>query len=185
MIVTTINNVKRWVKTRGYLIHDNGARTLFVHIKDNNTVSIRKLNIDGSKYDSIVKSYTVKKIIVGKSTYDPSKKKQTILKYLDGNSILLQLINNKYVFIGNCIYEFTMPDDYKKYYSLVGNSDVPYPVLVGSEYIYFMLDGVYIPKEMVIVSNNNYEDSYEYFYKNDLIKKSSKIKNLKLIYVRN
>ena len=73
-----------------------------------------------------------------------------------------------------------MLDQFKKYYSSVGNNDVPYPVLVGNEYIYFMLDGVYISKESVNVNNNNYDDVYSVYYK-ELIKKCSKIKNMKII----
>jgi hypothetical protein len=73
-----------------------------------------------------------------------------------------------------------MLDQFKKYYSSVGNSDVPYPILVGSEYVYFMLDGVYISKDLKNVDNNNYKDVYGLYYK-ELTKKCSKNKTIKII----
>ena len=55
-----------------------------------------------------------------------------------------------------------MLDQFKKYYSSVGNSDVPYPILVGSEYVYFMLDGVYkmIPSKIGYIEDKIYCGNY-------------------------
>ena len=73
-----------------------------------------------------------------------------------GNTVLLELARDaeknepqRYVFIGDGIYEFTAPDNDSivVYYSMVGNSDVPYPVAVGNKYAYFMLDRAYVPRE--------------------------------------
>ena len=46
---------------------------------------------------------------------------------------------NRYVFIGWNVYEFTAPEEITRYYSSVGPSDVPYPVAVSKTYAYFML----------------------------------------------
>jgi hypothetical protein len=169
-IITTDNNIKKWIKTKGFFTHNNGGKTYFVHIKKDNTVIIHKVD-ENNNYDKIIKKYTVKKVIVGKFNN---------LKYYDGNTILLKITDDKYVYIGNKIYEFKMLDEFKKYYSLVGNSDVSYPVLVGSEYVYFMLDSDYISKDLVKVNNNNYEDAYSNYYK-ELMKKCNKMKNIKII----
>jgi hypothetical protein len=68
--------------------------------------------------------------------------------------------------IGFDLYEFTMEDDFEAYYSLIGNSDVPYPVLLGSKYVYFMLDYIYLPRDVfkAKMSQKEWEDAYQYFY---------------------
>ena len=61
-------------------------------------------------------------------------------------SILLKINctihKNYYVFIGDRLYGFSTPDDepIETFYSTVGNNDVPYPVALSKNYIYFMLD---------------------------------------------
>lgn len=59
----------------------------------------------------------------------------------DGNSILVLLDSktNRYVYIGYLIYEFNAPEPITDYYSAVGNSDVPYPVALSKNFVYFML----------------------------------------------
>ena len=58
-----------------------------------------------------------------------------------GNSILLNLSGNKYVFIGESVYEFETIDPIEKFYSMIGRNDVPYPVAVGPENVYFLIFG--------------------------------------------
>jgi len=178
-IVVSLNNSKRWSKVKGYLSHNNRSRTYFVQIINNNKIIIRKNEDrdDNGVYDKIIKRYNVIRIIPGKSI---GNFKVLESKKFDGNSVLLQLTKHKYVYIGDKIYEFTMLDELKKYHSLIGNNDVPYPVLVGTENIYFMLDGVYVSRELVKIDNNDYEDAYGIFYK-DLTKKCTIMKNIKII----
>jgi len=56
-----------------------------------------------------------------------------------------------YVFIGDCIYIFEPPenDEIVDYHSMIGSSDVPYPVAVGKKYLYFMLDMKYVPRTAI------------------------------------
>ena len=54
----------------------------------------------------------------------------------DGNTILL-LVNNYYIYISNNIQKFKINDEIIKYYSFVGNNDVPYPLAIGKKNIYF------------------------------------------------
>jgi hypothetical protein len=61
-----------------------------------------------------------------------------------------------------------MDDKVDKYFSMVGRNDVPYPVLLGTENIYFMLesDHSYIPRDMLPanLTKAQWEDAYTYFY---------------------
>jgi hypothetical protein len=62
-----------------------------------------------------------------------------------GNSILLQIEKNKYLYIGDGIYEFSTinNDIIQKYFSPVGKSVIPYPYAIGNKYIYFMIEKTY------------------------------------------
>jgi hypothetical protein len=72
------------------------------------------------------------------------------------------------MYIGQEIYEFDMDDKVDDYYSFVGNSDVPYPVLVGTEYVYFFLeaDHCYVPRTEFSPSmtKKDWEDAYSRYY---------------------
>jgi hypothetical protein len=131
--------------THVYHTHFNGARPFRVE------VSGKKVEI--YKDATLVKKLTVHKVHCGKMPI--------------GNSILLHLSGKKYMFIGNEIYEFTMEDEFDAYYS-IGNYDVPYPVLLGSKYVYFMLeyDHTYIPRDLFKAKMNAAEwaDAYAYYY---------------------
>ena len=64
-------------------------------------------------------------------------------KKFDGNSILLQLNDNRYA-IGCYIYEFTS-NKIISFISPVGNNDFPYPFALDKDNAYLMLDEKYIP----------------------------------------
>jgi hypothetical protein len=99
-------------------------------------------------YIKLVDKFKHKKVFIGKSI----KNERTTFsggygKYFDGNSILLNLSKNKYVYIGESIYSFeTKNDKILEYHSPVGNSDVPYPVAVGEKYVYFLIKNCYLQK---------------------------------------
>lgn len=87
-----------------------------------------------------------------------------------GNSILLSMADGRYIFIGDRVYSFTTPngDVIRKYYSLLGNSGVPYPVAVGIQNIYFMLGSnsgpaLYVPRRM-FDKDTDWMDAYRVFY---------------------
>ena len=143
-------------KGKSYDTLDNGLRPYRV-IVDGTNVSIYK----GTRkedysydYDKLIRSVKVKKVYLGGS------------KSGLGNSILLHLSGNKYMYIGHEIYEFQMEDSVESYFSLIGNSDVPYPVLLGSEYAYFMLDRCYVARTEFSPSMTkaDWEDAYQRFY---------------------
>ena len=153
--------IYKWIKVSGkikgkhYDVMDNGRRPFRVII-DGSTVSIYQgiLNDDTYTYDKLIRSVKVKKVYIG------GKKKDL------GNSILLHLSGNKYMHIGCEIYEFQMLDSVDTYFSIVGNSDVPYPVLLGTEYVYFMLDHCYVPRSLFSPSmkKSDWEDAYQRYY---------------------
>ena len=51
----------------------------------------------------------------------------------DGNSILVHISENKYVYIGSSIYSFESQAKIIRYISPVGNSDVPYPYAIDEK----------------------------------------------------
>lgn len=86
----------------------------------------------------------------------------------DGNSILIELSDRKYMYIGGQIYTFKTQEKIADYRSPMGNSDVPYPFAISKNYYYIMLDGVYYEKKLA-----QGEDPYGVYYGH--IKKVPKI----------
>jgi hypothetical protein len=172
-------NTTRKMQGKHYDIHDNFGRPFRVvinsdHSANGNKVAIYKdINKDFNKpqdYSKLIKELTVKEVFVGKSTgnaegadHGPGEANS-----FKGNSILLHVSGNKYVHVGSSIYEFQMDDKVDQYFSMVGRNDVPYPVLLGTENVYFMLEGdhCYLPREMLPadLTKAQWEDCYTYFY---------------------
>ena len=103
-----------------------------------------------------------KKIFVGDNdlNYEKYVKKG---KGSKGNSILLEhKEKNKYTYIGSDIREFKTinGDIIKKYYSPIGNNDVPYPYAIGEKYTYLMIEQVYIPNEKLDFTLDIYGQYY-------------------------
>ena len=130
-----------------FLIHDNGDTPFTVVIQErpfflepmpicNTTITIYN-NKPQKVVEKVYRKF--KKVFVGEDHIEGQ----------DGNSILIQLTNTQYVYIGHIIYEFKTSDQIQKYYSNLGNNDVPYPVAVGEKNAYFMLDRKYVAKENI------------------------------------
>lgn len=157
-----------------YYTHDNGDRPFIVKVRGKN-VEIWKRNkkyedttrgFDNDTKGILVAKYTVADVIPGKDVPCARERgeKNCPCRPINGTTILLKLSQNKYVYIGAFVYEFTlMPGDkFEKYYSLLGNNDVPYPVLKCEKYVYMMLDRVAIPCGDFVVCN--WPDAYYEFY---------------------
>ena len=183
IVVKTKNGIKRWKKLsntpkikgcKTYLIHDNGGRPFKVYVCKQFVIIYAMTN--NQYYDKCVKLYNKpKKVFIGS---DKGKFK--------GNSILIQINNYRYVYIGSNIYTFSTDDIITKYYSFVGNSDVPYPVAMSKDNAYFMLDYKYINKKY-FPQNIDWNDSYKNFYtfkRNELKQISHKFKKTKIIHKR-
>jgi len=140
-----------------YITHDNGGRPFSVHIEDNE-LSVYKL-VSG------IYRTEVKKVFTG-DTQD------------DNSSVLVEIkpenLKYKYIFIGQKIYSFETTEPIKDYHTMIGNSNVPYPVAVSDKYAYFMLDDVYIDKKE-FPHNIDWRNAYGYFY-GDIDDKDKKVK---------
>ena len=134
-----------------YFIHFNGGRPYLIYIKNNDVIiyGVDENKIDISLYEddenknkwmyiNLVGKYKAKEIFIGKSPLIPMTNfSGGYGKYFDGNTILLLLNNNNYLYISNIIEEFSINDKIEQYYSFVGNNDVPYPIAISKKNIYF------------------------------------------------
>ena len=154
---------------KSYFIHDNGGRPFRVEIQGNEVTVFQNMDtyeMVNEKFTTLsnpekqFKQFITEKVFIGKKSpkggYDGLKPKDA-----EGNSILLQTAS-EYVYIGSEIYAWTpvKGDTIEKYYSDIGNSDVPYPYVVGKTHIYIMLDKVAVEKSFF----NSKEDIYQQYY---------------------
>jgi hypothetical protein len=156
-------------KTDIYYTHDNGVRSYKVEIHNDKNVLNVFDNIENSKtYKKKVYSTKYSNIWIGKSP----KIEMTIYsggygKKFDGNSILVEIGNLEYVFIGEKILSFKSISPIKKYISPVGNNDVSYPYAIDAEgYIYLIIEDVIIhPNEKTDNLFEKSDEPYSVYYK--------------------
>ena len=144
-----------------YETHNNGGRPFEV------IVTTSKIFIFDSDRNHILTLTNYKDIFIG---FDPG------VVDGEGNSILVQVSESEYIFIGHKIFQFEIPNDTVLYYfSPIGNNDVPYPYLVTQTgKIYLMLDRVKISNSTSIKLLSTYEDEsendpYTTYYENEKI----------------
>jgi NADH:ubiquinone oxidoreductase subunit C len=139
--------------TKHYATIDNGGKSFYVTISVDKS---RKIDVKVRHYNSKFETTfeNVNKVFIGDDSFDP------------GNSILINLGGNQYVFVGDNLYSFTAPEEITEYYSEVGNSSVPYPVAGSKNYIYFMLsdDLVYVPRTEFSKNVNLFSQAYGQYY---------------------
>ena len=135
-------NKTRKVGEKEYKIHDNGNTPFTVY--DN--VKSKKVVVYRMDYDDELKKY-----IPGKKVLETSYKEIYVGKdplklggwhsSLVGNTVLLRATKEKFIYIGDYIYSFELEegDEPVLYNSTMGNSDVPYPFLIGKKYTYLLL----------------------------------------------
>ena len=112
-------------------------------------------------YDKI----TGEKITGYKST--PSNKTK-------GNSILFQVKSDrekqyKYIYVGSEIYSFYTKEKIEKYYSPIGNNDVPYPYAISKSNVYLMVEKKVLNRD-AIQTKDPYEHYYQMNHKNTGLK---------------
>jgi hypothetical protein len=152
-----------------YFTHDNYNRPFCVYIDEpNNKVFVYK-RIDTSsfklkKYNNLIETFNPDKIFIGKSPLSPMTEfSGGHGPEFDGNSILLKINENEYVFIGDQIYSFKTNHQIVSFVSPVGNNDVPYPYAIDDkDNYYFLLH----PDTGILTINDDTKphDPYEYFY---------------------
>ena len=105
-------------------------------------------------------------LLVGKSPKsDMTATLRTYGKKYDGNTILA-VLKNKLVFVGNEIYTFTLApkEEIRFYTSPVGNSNVPYPLLVGTKNVYFLAEKKFLPYDSFTPPPSPTTDMYGVLY---------------------
>jgi len=164
-----------------------------VDVKPNGIVSIFKKpeeeTIEYSEEDWSIDPYDPEFYTKLIGDYKPQK--IFIYKHLGwvGNSILMKLEKDRYLFVGETIYQFRTDDEILHYNSPIGNSDVPYPFAVGKKYVYFMLDMEYIPIDIYTkFVPEGTTDAYGYYYGHDgpeaLAKYSNPMEELTYVHRR-
>ena len=89
--------------------------------------------------------------------------------YWDGNTILVRVTENRYVFIGHFVFSFVTDKPILKYVSEVGNNEVPYPYAVDTENTFYLM----AEKIKLSIPEGPYRtDPYGYHYGNRGISKS-------------
>jgi hypothetical protein len=140
-------------------IHYNGDTPFNVEINGN------MIEVFSNNHKTPILAQNAKTIFVGES---PKNKMTTFSgghgpDFL-GNSILLELEDNQYEFIGQHIFSFTSLAKITHFVSPVGNNDVPYPYAIDVDgNIYLLIEHV------VLKSGNEEDDPYSYYYDNSLM----------------
>lgn len=153
--------------TENYIIHDNGCYPFNVVIK-NNKVKVYNMN-----NKDLICEFITNKIFIGKSPFCSMIENSCDYgEAFDGNTILLHLEDNKYVYVGECIYSFKSFANITDYISSIGRNDVPYPYAVDSDNNYYLMIENIIIKSMQLC-----EDPYDVYYK--LFKKNKNKNRIK------
>lgn len=120
---------------------------------------------DAKKYCNI---FYASQVFVGKSPLnDITQSSDGNGETFDGNSVLIKIETNKYVFIGNSIFSFNTNSQIISYFSPIGNNDVPYPyAILENGDIYLMIEHVILKNNLNLINymSNQFNDPYSYYY---------------------
>ncbi len=133
-----------------YNIIDNGG-IVFVAIV---TPSAKTIEVFKNEFIGNGK-YKMGKKVLNAITYQ----KIFIPKKDKGNSLLVKLDGDDYIYVGDTIGRFKLDDLVVGYKSPIGNSGVPYPYIETKYWYYLLLEKVRIPK-----SNVKGGDPYKTYY---------------------
>lgn len=142
---------------QSYLTMYNGERPFRVDVLDK-TVNVYESRVsmddeENENYEFFKSWNNVERVFIGKNEDEAE---------FDGNSILLQLPDNNYVFIADLVLEFKTDSKIVKFVSIVGDNQVSYPYAIDE------LERVFLFTEQVRISNVPVEyrgkDPYLYFY---------------------
>ena len=91
--------------------------------------------------------------------------------HFDGNTLLLQCENKEYLYIsGRGIFKFKTNDKFIDYISLMGNNMIPYAIMVGEKYTYFLnrhykfIENDKIEEGALLNGTDNSLDPYDYHF---------------------
>lgn len=147
-----------------YFTHFNTSRPFAVYInKNNKKVYVYKKEEDDyiSTYTHFVAYFEPKQVFIGESPLNESTRFcGGHGEIFDGNSILLKMDKNSYVFIGNMIFSFKSKHEIVIFVSPIGNNNIPYPYAIDNEKNYYFLLGM----NCGVLKATNDGDPYDYYY---------------------
>lgn len=160
--------------TQIYTILDNGGEPfkVIVDYKKNHlqVLSYNNLdnydNIDNILYDKLVFETDFTDIFIGLHPKNLKIYSEDFDKNYEGNSILAEIDEKTYVFIGMNIFKFNSINKINYYLSVVGNNCFPYPYAIDdNNNIYLMIEN-----KIMILENDTFEyikeigDPYMFHY---------------------
>jgi hypothetical protein len=165
--------------SQSFLVHDNGGKPFKVNIND------KSINVYKAKYKDYIENKYYKTpiltirnylgIFIGTHKYNKYK----------GNTILIHINNNKYIYIGENINKFETLEPITHYVSEIGGSDIPYAYANTKNYTYLMLpyqinkkDKYFFIEKKYLIDKRPYNDFYNVFI--DSSKKNKYIINKKV-----
>ncbi len=143
-----------------YLTHDNGGRPFKVIINDEeHKIEVYKSTAIDIYSKKLLELTEYQLIFLGKDSKYPQ---------FEGQSILVKIDDNNYVYIGNMIYQLNTKDIITQFISDLGNSDVVYDYAIGTENIYLFTEKKYF--------NKDFYNPYNCYYKHGVQSKNFKKK---------
>ena len=122
-----------------YMVQYNYRSRYLIVINENTYVSVYKNQ--KYKFDQPFLSFRAKNIFIGKARVCQKAEFSGALNNpnFDGNTILLECEDRKYVYISELeIFEFRIDDKNLDYISLMGNNMMPCTFAIGEKYTYFI-----------------------------------------------
>ena len=159
-----------------YMIHDNGGRP-FKCVIDRNSISIYKQKQRDSNNENTYEEkpsliFHPERIMIGRSPLN------SMTKFsgghgpeFDGNTILLDMGSNEYIYIGSEIWSFDAEEKIIDYISPVGNNDVPYPYAIDTARNIYLItfDVMIVYRDDVAEKMKQYDDPTDYYLEHSLI----------------
>ena len=119
----------------------SSTESIIINVKDFDT-AVYVYKHEQSKFDQSYISFQRKHIFIGNSKSCEMTEFSACgdnKSDFDGNTLLLECEDDKYVYIsGRGIFELRTDDKIKDYISFMGNNMIPYAVMVGEKYTYFL-----------------------------------------------
>ena len=151
-----------------FIMHYNYENNYLVVIIDT-TVYVYKNKI--CKFDPPLFSLQAKNVFIGKSKICPMTEFSGARDKndFDGNTLLLECEDNEYVYISGLeITKFNTNDKIIDYISLMGNNMIPYAIMIGKRYTYFLyyrykfIENDKIEEGTLLNATNTSLDPYDY-----------------------
>ena len=151
-----------------YIMHYNYQNKYLVVIIDS-IVYVYKNKI--CKFDPPLFTFEAKNVFIGKlkvcsmTEFSGARDKNEF----GGNTLLLKCEDNEYVYISGLeITKFKIDDKIIDYISLMGNNMIPYAIMIGERYTYFLchhykfIENDIIEEGTLLNATNNSLDPYDY-----------------------